>query len=107
MPVVLGVVLWRIDNSGNPLCARFGLVIFCYLAIWSGWIFTMFKELSSYCSKVFHLKMASLAQRGVAQVGGGCGGDTDNVAICQFVSHVKAEEKRKRKKSLFWRPLYD
>lgn len=30
-------------------------------------------ELSSYCSKVFHLKMASLAQRGVAQVGDGLG----------------------------------
>lgn len=61
-------------NSWNPLCARFGLVIFCYLAIWSDWIFTMFEgELSSYCSKVFHLKMASLAQRGVAQVGDGLG----------------------------------
>lgn len=44
--------------------------------------------------------------RGGPSGGGGCGGGTDNVAICQFVSHVKAEEE-KRKKSLFWRPLYD
>lgn len=85
-----------------------GLLFFVTLPYGLDGFLRCLKELSSYCSKVFHLKMASLAQRGVAQVGDGLGGGRDNVAICQFVSHVKGEEEEGRKKrSLFWRPLYD
>lgn len=50
-----------------------GLLFFVTLPYGLAGFLRCLKELSSYCRKVVHLKMASLAQRGVAQVGDGLG----------------------------------